>query len=349
MPAHVAGGGPGADPLQEAFDRCGALQCGFCQSGMISRPARCWPRNRAPTRERDARRPWPATCAAARATRRSSRPWHWPWPRPRGRRRLRGPGRRPRPGRARSAEWPRATSTASSRPGASSGTSVGHSRKVDGLPRPPAPRSTPTTSRCRACCTPRPCAARTRTRASARSTPRRRCGCPGVLAVITGAGPAREVRHPALDPGRDRAGRGQGPLRRRPGGRGRGDRRGHGQRGPQADPGRLRAAARLPAILPRAWRATTRPSTRTARTGNVSKHVELAFGDVEAGAGAGRDRRGGRLLLPRHDPRGHRAALRLGALRRRRPADASGRRPRSRTTCTAPWRACWGCPPTASA
>ncbi len=35
LPRHRARGGQGADPLQEAFDRCGALQCGFCQSGMI--------------------------------------------------------------------------------------------------------------------------------------------------------------------------------------------------------------------------------------------------------------------------------------------------------------------------
>lgn len=35
MPAHRARGGEGADPVQEAFDRCGALQCGFCQPGMI--------------------------------------------------------------------------------------------------------------------------------------------------------------------------------------------------------------------------------------------------------------------------------------------------------------------------
>ncbi len=34
-PAHLARGGQGADPVQDAFDRCGALQCGFCQSGMM--------------------------------------------------------------------------------------------------------------------------------------------------------------------------------------------------------------------------------------------------------------------------------------------------------------------------
>jgi len=35
LPAHRAQGGEGADPVQDAFDRCGALQCGFCQPGMI--------------------------------------------------------------------------------------------------------------------------------------------------------------------------------------------------------------------------------------------------------------------------------------------------------------------------
>lgn len=35
LPLHRRRGGEGADPLQEAFDRCGALQCGFCQPGMI--------------------------------------------------------------------------------------------------------------------------------------------------------------------------------------------------------------------------------------------------------------------------------------------------------------------------
>ncbi len=34
-PRHVAAGGCGVDPVQAAFDASGALQCGFCQSGMI--------------------------------------------------------------------------------------------------------------------------------------------------------------------------------------------------------------------------------------------------------------------------------------------------------------------------
>ncbi len=35
QPAHRKAGGVGLDPVQDAFDRCGALQCGFCQSGMM--------------------------------------------------------------------------------------------------------------------------------------------------------------------------------------------------------------------------------------------------------------------------------------------------------------------------
>ena len=35
MPSHLRAGGTGPDPVQAAFDRCGALQCGFCQPGMM--------------------------------------------------------------------------------------------------------------------------------------------------------------------------------------------------------------------------------------------------------------------------------------------------------------------------
>ncbi len=35
VPLHHRSGGEGLDPVQDAFDRCGALQCGFCQPGMM--------------------------------------------------------------------------------------------------------------------------------------------------------------------------------------------------------------------------------------------------------------------------------------------------------------------------
>ncbi|MEZ5980195.1 MAG: 2Fe-2S iron-sulfur cluster-binding protein, partial [Planctomycetota bacterium] len=51
MPAHRANGGEGADPVQEAFDRCGALQCGFCQPGMMLSARALLAKNPAPTRD----------------------------------------------------------------------------------------------------------------------------------------------------------------------------------------------------------------------------------------------------------------------------------------------------------
>lgn len=50
-PAHVAAGGEGADPVQEAFDRCGALQCGFCQPGMMLSARALLDRTPNPTRD----------------------------------------------------------------------------------------------------------------------------------------------------------------------------------------------------------------------------------------------------------------------------------------------------------
>jgi len=47
-PLHAARGGEGPDPVQDAFDRCGALQCGFCQSGMILSAWALLARNPAP-------------------------------------------------------------------------------------------------------------------------------------------------------------------------------------------------------------------------------------------------------------------------------------------------------------
>lgn len=51
LPAHRRAGGSGADPIQEAFDRCGALQCGFCQPGMMLSARALLNRCPQPTRE----------------------------------------------------------------------------------------------------------------------------------------------------------------------------------------------------------------------------------------------------------------------------------------------------------
>ncbi len=51
MPLHRQTGGQGADPVQEAFDACGALQCGFCQPGMMLSARALLNRKSNPTRE----------------------------------------------------------------------------------------------------------------------------------------------------------------------------------------------------------------------------------------------------------------------------------------------------------
>ena len=48
-PQHLAAGGCGVHPLQDAFDQCGALQCGFCQSGMILSARALLDANQSPT------------------------------------------------------------------------------------------------------------------------------------------------------------------------------------------------------------------------------------------------------------------------------------------------------------
>jgi len=51
LPAHIAAGGTGPDPVQAAFDRCGALQCGFCQPGMMLSARALLNENPTPTRD----------------------------------------------------------------------------------------------------------------------------------------------------------------------------------------------------------------------------------------------------------------------------------------------------------
>jgi aerobic-type carbon monoxide dehydrogenase small subunit (CoxS/CutS family) len=50
-PLHRKRGGEGADPVQDAFDRCGALQCGFCQPGMILSARSLLNKNKSPSRD----------------------------------------------------------------------------------------------------------------------------------------------------------------------------------------------------------------------------------------------------------------------------------------------------------
>ncbi len=51
LPAHLEGGATGPDPVQDAFDRCGALQCGFCQPGMMLSARALLNENPRPTRD----------------------------------------------------------------------------------------------------------------------------------------------------------------------------------------------------------------------------------------------------------------------------------------------------------
>lgn len=50
-PLHKKAGGSGVDPVQDAFDRCGALQCGFCQPGMILSAKALLEKNKRPSRD----------------------------------------------------------------------------------------------------------------------------------------------------------------------------------------------------------------------------------------------------------------------------------------------------------
>jgi carbon-monoxide dehydrogenase small subunit len=50
-PLHKKAGGTGVDPIQDAFDRSGALQCGFCQPGMMLSAKALLANNPRPTRD----------------------------------------------------------------------------------------------------------------------------------------------------------------------------------------------------------------------------------------------------------------------------------------------------------
>ena len=50
-PERQRAGDQGPDPVQDAFDRCGALQCGFCQPGMMLSARALLNREPCPSRE----------------------------------------------------------------------------------------------------------------------------------------------------------------------------------------------------------------------------------------------------------------------------------------------------------
>ena len=61
-------------PLQQKFLEHAALQCGICTPGFLVAAKALLERNPDPTEDRSAATGWPATCAAAPATTRSSAP-----------------------------------------------------------------------------------------------------------------------------------------------------------------------------------------------------------------------------------------------------------------------------------
>ena len=137
------------------------LQCGFCTPGMILAAHELLARNPTPTDERDPPRRSKATCAAAPAIRTSCAPFAT---RDRARRQRRGDdddAARMFGSGIRRREDPRLIT----------GDGALHRRH----------------RRCPACCTPRCCAARTRTRASRAIDTAAAKSAPGVVAVYTGA------------------------------------------------------------------------------------------------------------------------------------------------------------------
>src|SRR5229473_3091993 len=154
-------------PLQEGFKEEHGLQCGFCTPGMMMAAKALLDEIPDRPRKTCAGR-CPATSAAAPATRTSRSRCCGPPP---------SSGPNPVGGRtcrrhwtnSRSAGWARAASA------------------LRTIALSAARATTPTTSRCPACCTWRSCAARWRTRGSSRSTPARR----GRYRASTWCSPAR--------------------------------------------------------------------------------------------------------------------------------------------------------------